>query len=113
MEVQKFSTDFVKFYNKQRSQYQSINKKKLEYGNSIGYKLYYYKNFELFEITKIKYKNNWDDNWGDTIFFLNNNEFEYVNKLISKSKELYDEHIKGAKLIAKMPMSAIYTILKK
>lgn len=90
--------------------------------NNKGYKLYYYKDFNLIEITKVKNNTNktvnspWGeewDKWSDIIFFLNDTEYENAMKLIKTSKELYDQHIESANKIAQMPMSHIYhNILK-
>ena len=77
--------------------------------NSQGYKLYYYNNFELIEITSLAgVQNNWKNTWGEIIFFLNEEEHASAIKIANKSKELYDKHIESANTISKLPLSYIY-----
>jgi len=95
-----------------------INQRIVDTFNSKGYKLYYYKDFELIEIESIGRiklgRSNWKKEWGNLIFFLNDTEFVAADRVNKKCKELYDMHLKQAELETEMPMSYIYhNILKK
>jgi hypothetical protein len=80
--------------------------------NSKGYKLYYYSDFKLTEIVTVKYRN-WKKEWGEYIFFLNENEYDNAMKVINISKELYDAYMKQIETTKEMPLSHIYhNILK-
>jgi hypothetical protein len=86
--------------------------------NTQGYKLYYYNDFKLIEILSVNGRNlhrepTWEKYWGEMIFFLNEEEYDNAMKLINKSKELYDQYIKQADTVAKLPLSYIYDILNK
>jgi len=114
MEVLKFNEN-IKITD--RSFYEhgkSIHNRTIIYYNSLGYKLYYYKNFDLIEITSVRKNSIWKKEWGKLIFFLNDAEYNDVIKMNMKCKELYDMHLKQAELEAEMPISYIYyDILKK
>lgn len=95
----------------------ALKKRHLSYYNSKGYKLYYYNDFNLIEITKLIDHNvktpssPWGkawDKWGDMVFFLDDSEYENSKVVIDKSKELYDKYIENANNIEKYPMSYIY-----
>jgi hypothetical protein len=106
---------------------QALGKDKIfyQYGNKIyqgmvdsynaqGYKLYYYKNFELIEILSVR-KEKWNlwCNQNFFIFFLNDAEYKLAMKGIGTSKALYDSHIEAANIVAQVPISVIYhNILK-
>ena len=79
--------------------------------NSQGYKLYYYKDFNLIEITNVKVEK-WST-WGKQIFFLSQPEYERSMKGMNIQKELYDRHIEAANLVAQLPLSTIVEIIKK
>lgn len=96
---------FKEFGNKK------ISQRIIDNFNSKGYKLYYYKNFELIEITNIKSK--WETKWSSIIFFLNDEEVEKSKETVKLSKEIYNKYIEQSNLIAEYPLSFIYnTILK-
>jgi hypothetical protein len=75
--------------------------------NSKGYKLYYYSDFKLTEITTVK-NIKWKKEWGEFIFFLNQNEYDNAMSVINKSKELYDAYMKQIENVKQMPLSHIY-----
>ena len=114
MEILKFNENVIsedRVFHKYTKN--ALYQRHITYYNSIGYKLYYYKNFNLIEITKVtnSSSNTWGKNWdvwGDMIFFLNDEEYKNSMKLINKSKELYDAHLKQIGNIKKMPMAYIY-----
>jgi hypothetical protein len=78
--------------------------------NENGYKLFYYKDLNLIEITK---ESRWKSEWGNMIFFLNAEEESNVTRLIEKTKSIKEELLKQIKLTEQTPMSHIYhNILK-
>lgn len=80
--------------------------------NSKGYKLYYYKNFDLIEI-HISRNSKWKSDYGDVIFYLNDEEYNKSIDIIKKSKDLYDKYIEQSKLMKELPVSKIiYDIVK-
>lgn len=82
--------------------------------NKEGYKLYYYNNFQLIEITDLsKAKSStrnstWLKVWGNFIFFLNDKEYALALEKTNKCKELYDAYMKQAESVALLPESSIY-----
>lgn len=113
MEVLKFYENIDNEERVYRKNGKDLYKRTIDHYNSKGYKLYYYKNFELIEIPSVRRdgllgKFKWNDNWGTIIFFLNDPEYNQAMKIINKSKELYDQHIKSANTISKIPLSSIY-----
>ena len=112
MEIQRFDATQTSGKDRIFHQYgKKIYQRILNSYNSQGYKLYYYKNFELIEILSVA-KENWNL-WGNQIFFLNDTEYQTAMKGIGTSKALYDKHIEAANTVAQFPMSVIYhNILK-
>lgn len=110
MEIKKFNANAASSKDKVYTIHgKPIRQMNIDSYNSQGYKLYYYSDFQLIEITSlIGVKFNWKDAWGEIIFFLNDEEYDNAMKSILKSKELYDAHLRSAKLIAELPMSHIY-----
>jgi predicted DNA-binding protein YlxM (UPF0122 family) len=80
--------------------------------NREGYKLYYYNDFQLIEITELSHSRTtnsaWLKKWGNMIFFLNEKQHALAVKKTDKCKELYDAYIKQAESVALLPESAIY-----
>ena len=82
--------------------------------NKEGYKLYYYNDFQIIEITNIANAKSstrnmtWLKNWGNFIFFLNDEEYALSLKKTNKCKELYDAYMKQAEQLIKLPESSIY-----
>lgn len=122
MEIERFDASKIPGKDRYFRKYSVIKQYQIDSFNQQGYKLYYYKDFQLIEIQNIneekkKIKNKtWGDtwdNWGEEIFVLNQQEYDLAMKGIKSSKELYDAHIEAAKTVAQVPMSAIYyNILK-
>lgn len=111
MDIKKFGTEIGndKIFLEHRGK--EIRQMVIDKYNSLGYKLYYYKDFQLIEINKVVHSNGrktWGKDWSDFIFFLNNEEYEYAMKVILKSKELYDQLLEQAKTVAELPLSSIY-----
>ena len=85
--------------------------------NEQGYKLYYYKDFNLNEIksidkaikkaNKMPWGDEWDI-WNGQVFFLNEKEYDHAMKVINKSKELHDQLLEQAKTVSELPLSSIY-----
>ncbi len=79
--------------------------------NLQGYKLYYFENFNLIEITKVG--DEWNKKWGKMIFFLDEDEYNDAMSIIEKNKVLYDKTIKQSELFLELHLSSIfYDILK-
>lgn len=119
MEIEKFKddTNFKQIYTRRDLLKQRI----IDIGAKYGYKLYYYQKpikiddgFKLIEITKIGQRlDNWEDKWGEYVFFLNADEYNVANKIIGGSKKKYDAHIEAMKLLSELPLSQIYEICDK
>ena len=115
MEIRKFNADSTNNNDKVYTIHgrMPLRQMVIDSYNKQGYKLYYYSDFKLIEITKATFRNVWKDAWGNIIFFLNDSEYDDAMKSINKSKELYDAHLKSAEIVAELPMSHIYhNILK-
>lgn len=112
MEIKKFSASQQSGKDKIYHKYgKRIYQRILDSFNSEGYKLYYYRDFNLIEIISLK-KLNWNI-WGNDIFFLNESEYQIAMNTINKSKELYDKYLEQAETISKLPLSTIvHEILK-
>ena len=110
MEIKKFNANAASSNDKVYTIHGTpIRQRIVDSYNSQGYKLYYYKDFELIEINSlIGVKYDWKDAWGEMVFFLNQEEYEKTMKLIRTSKELYDQYLKQAETVAELPMSHIY-----
>ena len=116
MEIERFDASKIPGKNRYFKKYSVIKQYQIDSFNQQGYKLYYYKDFQLIEITNIKkeeakiknkiWGNTWDI-WGNQIFFLNQQEFDLATKGIKSSKDLYDKHIEAANTVAQVPMSAL------
>lgn len=122
MEIQRFDASKIPGKDRYLHKFSKISQLLIDSYNQQGYKLYYYKDFDLIEINDIKkeerkiknktWGGTWDI-WGDQIFFLNQEEYDLAMRGIKSSKDLYDKHIEAANLLKQVPMSAIYhNILK-
>lgn len=94
-----------------------IYQRTVDFYNKEGYKLYYYKDFKLHEISKIsEFKSGVSTNpfgaewtkWGEMIFFLNEEEYVAAKLKIEKMKELHDKYLEQAKNVESLPLSHIY-----
>lgn len=120
MEILKFNENINSTDRVYKKHGKPLYKRIIDYYNSKGYKLYYYDNekFKLIEILSTRKDGQmgrfrWKSDWGEFIFFLNDDEYNEAIKTIKTSKDLYDKHIESAKTISKIPLSNIYhNILK-
>ena len=112
MEIKKFNASQTAAHDRIFHEYgKKIYQRIVDSYNSQGYKLYYYKDFNLIEITNVKVEK-WST-WGRQIFFLNQSEYEQSMKGMNIQKDLYDKYIEAANTVAQLPLSTIVEIIKK